>query len=213
LRDSALYARNAFAATKPPQQRRIVEGTLSGPLGASTRSSFLLSGSYDAEDSQAVIFAQTPAGTLQANAPTPSRNELFSATWNRQQGERHTQSLRFSHLGQRNSSQGIGGVTLPDAAFDHSDREDELTFRQQTVLSPRLLHDIRFTFGVEYEPRASLNAAPRIVVQDAFTGGGAQNDQTRTERHFTLVDALTWSPGRHAVKAGINIPDWSWRGL
>jgi len=213
FRDSALYARNAFAATKPPQQRRIVEGTLSGPLGASTRSSFLLSGSYDAEDSQAVIFAQTPAGTLQANAPTPSRNELFSATWNRQQGERHTQSLRFSHLGQRNSSQGIGGVTLPDAAFDHSDREDELTFRQQTVLSPRLLHDIRFMFGVEYEPRASLNAAPRIVVQDAFTGGGAQNDQTRTERHFTLVDALTWSPGRHAVKAGINIPDWSWRGL
>ena len=213
FRDSALYARNAFSATKPPQQRRIVEGTLSGPLGGSGKTSFLLSGSYDAEDSQAVIFAQTPAGTVQANAPTPSRNELVSATWNRQQGERHTQSLRFSHLGQRNSSQGIGGVTLPSAGFDHTDREDELTFRQQTVLSPRLLHDVRFMFGVEYEPRTSLTPAPRIIVQDAFTGGGAQNDQTRTERHFTLVDALTWSPGRHAVKLGINIPDWSWRGL
>ena len=213
FRDSALYARNAFAATKPPQQRRIVEGTLGGPVGRSKTTSFLLSGSYDAEDSQAVIFAQTPGGTVQANAPTPSRNDLFSATWNHQQGERHTQSLRFSHLGQRNSSQGIGGVTLPDAGFDHTDREDEITFRQQTVVSPRLLHDVRFMFGVEYEPRVSLNAAPRIVVQDAFTGGGAQNDQTRTERHFTLVDSLTWSAGRHAVKAGINIPDWSWRGL
>jgi len=213
FRDSALYARNAFAAVKPPQQRRILEGTLSGPLGGSKTTSFVLSGSYDTEESQAVIFAQTADGTLQANAPTPSRNELFSATWNHQQGERHTQSLRFSHLGQRNHSQGIGGVTLPEAGFDHTNREDELTWRQQTVLSPRLLHDVRFMAGVEYEPRVSLSAAPRIVVQDAFTGGGAQNDQTRTERHFTLVDAITWSPGRHAVKAGINIPDWSWRGL
>jgi len=213
FRDSALYARNALAATRPPQQRRILEGTLSGPLGRSKTTSFLLSGSYDAEDSQAVIFAQTPDGTRQANAPTPSRNELFSATWNHQQGERHTQSLRFSHLGQRNRSQGIGGVTLPEAGFDHSDREDELTWRQQTVLSPRLVHDVRFMAGVEYEPRVSLSAAPRIVVQDAFTGGGAENDQTRTERHFTLVDSVTWSPGRHSVKTGINIPDWSWRGL
>jgi len=213
FRDAALYARNAFAATKPPQRRRILEGTLSGPLAGSKATSFLLSGSYDAEDSQAVIFAQTADGTLQANAPTPSRNELFSATWNHQQSEGQTQSLRFSHLSQRNRSQGIGGVTLPQAGFDHSDREDELTWRQQTVLSPRLLHDVRVMAGVEYEPRVSLSAAPRIVVQDAFTGGGAENDQTRTERHFTLVDAVTWSPGRHAVKAGINIPDWSWRGL
>ena len=213
FRDSALYARNAFAATKPRQQRRIVEGTLGGPVSGSKTSSFLLSGSYDAEDSQAVIFAETPDGVVQANAPTPSRNDLFSASWNHQQGDRHTQSLRFSHLGQNNRSQGIGGVILPEAGFDHSDREDELTFRQQTVLSPRLLHDVRFMFGVEYEPRVSLSAAPRIVVQDAFTGGGAQNDQTRTERHFTLVDSLTWSAGRHSVKAGVNIPDWSWRGL
>ena len=59
FRDAALYARNAFAATKPPQRRRILEGTLSGPLAGSKATSFLLSGSYDAEDSQAVIFAMS----------------------------------------------------------------------------------------------------------------------------------------------------------
>jgi len=213
FRDSAFYARNAFAATKPPQQRRILEGTLGGPVAAAPKTNFLLSGSYDAEDSQAVVFAETLAGTVQQNAPTPSRNVVFSATVNHQQGERHTQSLRFSHLGQRYTSQGIGGVTLPESGFDHMDREDELTFSQQSIITPRLLHDMKVMFGVEYEPRTSLSSAPRLVVLDAFTGGGAQNDQTRTERHFTLVDALIWSPGRHVVKAGINIPDWSWRGL
>jgi len=123
------------------------------------------------------------------------------------------QSLRFSHLGQRNRSQGIGGVTLPQAGFDHSDREDELTWRQQTVLSPRLLHDVRVMAGVEYEPRVSLSN------RAAHRRPGRVHGRRRRERsdalgtHFTLVDAVTWSPGRHAVKAGINIPDWSWRGL
>ena len=50
-------------------------------------------------------------------------------------------------------------------------------------------------------------------ILDAFTGGGAQNDSLRTETHFTLVEAVTWSPPRHTVKAGVNIPDWSWRGF
>jgi hypothetical protein len=213
FRDSALYARNAFAATKPPQQRRILEGTFGGPVPETAKSNFMFSGSYDAEDSQAVIFADTLNGTVQANTPTPSRNVLFSATWNHQQGDTHTQSLRFSHLGQNNRLQGVGGTNLPESGFSHTTREDELTFTQQTVISPRLLHDIKFMVGDEYEPRTSLRAEPRIVVLDAFTGGGAQNDSVRTEHHFTLVDAVTWSPGAHVVKAGINIPDWSWRGL
>ena len=88
---------------------------------------------------------------------------------------------------------------------------NQLTFSQQTVLSPQLLHEVRFMFGVEYEPRLSVVAAPRVVVLDAFTGGGAQGDQLRTEHHFTLTEMLTWSAGRHTVKWGMNIPDWSRR--
>jgi outer membrane receptor protein involved in Fe transport len=58
---------------------------------------------------------------------------------------------------------------------------------------------------------AGVSAAPRIIVQDAFTAGGAQQNLLRTEHHGTLTDAFTWTPSRHTVKAGINIPDWSRR--
>ena len=212
FRDSALYARNAFASTVPPQQRRIFEGTFGGPVPDTQKTNFMLSGSYDAEDNQANIYAETPAGIVQANAPNPNRHMLIAGTWNHQQGDNHTQSIRFSHLNDKNTNQGIGGVNLPEAAFNHLNREDEATFTQQTVVSSRLLHEVKFLFGVENEPRTSVNAAPRIVVLDAFTGGGAQADSLRTEHHFTLVDAVTWSPPSHTVKMGINIPDWSWRG-
>lgn len=211
FRDSSLYARNAFAKTKAPEQRRIAEGSLTGPVGK--RTSFLLSGSIDSEDNQSIVFADTASGLVQQNVATPFRRVLMAGTVNRQQGTRQTQSFRFSHVDEKNTNQGVGGTTLPEAASNHENRTDEASFTNQTVFSPRLLNQVRVLAGVEREPRTSLSQAPRIVVLDAFTGGGGQNDSLRTESHFTLVEAVTWSPSRHVVKAGVNIPDWSWRGL
>jgi outer membrane receptor protein involved in Fe transport len=213
FRDSALYARNAFATDIPPQQRRIFEGSFGGPVRGAEKTSFLLSGSHDAEDSQAVIFARTLDGTVQADAPTPASRLLFTAAWNHMQGDKHLQSVRLSHLKEKNPVQGIGGTSLPEVAINHEDREDELTFSQQSVLSPRLLNEFRLLVGDEFEPRVSLHPDRRTVVLDAFTGGGAQGDSLRTEHHFTLTETVTWSSGRQTVKFGLNIPDWSWRGF
>src|SRR5579871_2799068 len=212
FRDSDFAARNAFAAVKPPEQRRIAEGTIGGPIGDGKSTSFLLSGTFDAQDNQSIVYAQTPGGTVQTNVATPFRNMLAAGSVTHQFGANNTGSFRFSHLYQQNSNQGVGGVTLPEAGYNHTDREDEATYTHQTILSQALFHEVRVLVGDEYEPRTSINPAPRIVVQDSFVGGGAQNDQLRTERHFTLVDAFTYSAGRQTMKFGINIPDWSWRG-
>ncbi|HMD34464.1 MAG TPA: hypothetical protein VKH42_05835, partial [Vicinamibacterales bacterium] len=169
-------------------------------------------GSYDAEDSQANVYAGLPTGIIQVNTPTPSRHELLAGTWSHQESDKTVQSIRFSHLGEENVNQGVGGVNLPETGSHRTTREDELTLSQQTILSPRLLNDVKFLYGVEYEPRTAVTQAPRIVVLDAFTGGGGQNDSIRTEHHFTLVEAITWSPKNHVLKFGVNIPDWSWRG-
>ena len=211
-RDSAFAARNAFAATKPPEQRRIAEGTLGGPIGSGDKAQFLLSGFYDAQDNQSIVYAQTLGGTVQTNVPAPFRNLLLAGSVTQQFGANNTGSLRFSHVYQRWTNQGVGGTTLPESGYNHTDREDEMTYTHQTVVSQTFLHETRFLFGDEYEPRTSIVAVPRIVVQDSFTGGGAQNDSIRTERHFTLLDATTWSKGRQTIRFGINIPDWSWRG-
>ena len=212
FRDADFAAKNAFATIKPPEQRRIVEGTLGGPIGDGKSTSFLLSGLFDAQDNQAIVYAETPSGTANTNVATPFRNTLAAGTVTHQFGANNTGNFRFSHLYQTNTNQGVGGTTLPEAGYNHTDREDEATYTHQTVVSQTLFHEVRFLYGDEYEPRTSINPQPRIVVQDSFTGGGAQNDQARTEHHFTLVDALTWQAGKQTLKFGINIPDWSWRG-
>ncbi|HWF84566.1 MAG TPA: TonB-dependent receptor [Vicinamibacterales bacterium] len=212
FRDSALYATNAFAATKPPEQRRVLEGSLGGPIQGFEKTNFVVSGSRDAEDSQSIVFADTLAGKVQANVATPFTNTLASATINRQQGEQNTISLRFSHQQRSSSNQGIGGINLPETGRSTSQREDDTTYSQQTIITPAFLHEIKLMVGFERQPSTSLSAQPRIVVNDAFVGGGAQADWLRTEKHFTLLDAVTWSPAKHVIKAGVNIPDWSWRG-
>ena len=211
FRDSALDAKNAFAAVKAPEQRRIAEGFLSGPVGHSDKTSFMLSLRANADDTQAIVFAQGPAGPIQQNVPAPYRDVLAAGTLNHQRGENTTMSLTLSYQDQIRHNQGVGGVTLPSAGTNWNFVEQSLFYTQQTIVTPKLLNQFRLFVGQEFEPTTSVIPAPKLIVLDAFTGGGAQGDTLRTEHHFTLTEMVTWSSGRNTVKGGVNIPDWSRR--
>src|SRR5882762_9659064 len=79
FRDYHLNARDAFAAVRPPEQRRIFEGSLFGPLGNSGKTSFMISANREEQDLQNVVFADTAAGLLQQNVANPQRNTELSA--------------------------------------------------------------------------------------------------------------------------------------
>jgi outer membrane receptor protein involved in Fe transport len=211
FRDSAFDERNAFAAVKPPEQRRIFEGFLSGPIRHSAKTSFTLSLRDNADDTQAIVFAQGPSGAIQLNVAAPYRNVLAAGTISHQRGENTSMSLTLSYQDQTRHNQDVGGVTLPSAGTNWNFLEQSATYTQQTIFTPKLLNQFRLFVGQEFEPTTSVDPARKLVVLDAFTGGGAQGDQLRTEHHFTLTDMLTWSSGRHTLKGGMNIPDWSRR--
>jgi len=212
FRDGRLNARNAFETTTSPEQRRIFEGSLSGPIGGGKSTSFLVSADREAEDLWAIVYAATPAGTFQTIVPAPVRTFSVSGTVSHQVGKKHTLSLRLTYQSETVQNEGVGGTTLPEAGASASDHEAEIIYTQRTILSPKLVNQVRFLYGQARSSSFSATLAPRIVVQDAFTGGGAQVDSVDTERHFTLNESLTWSAGKHLVKGGVIIPDWSWRG-
>jgi outer membrane receptor protein involved in Fe transport len=211
FRDSALDARNAFAATRPTEQRRVVEGFLGGPVRGSDTTSFALSLKRDADDREAIVVGQDLSGPIHQNVAAPVLNVLASGSVTHQHSEKTTIAVGLSYRKEATDNQGVGGFTLPSAATNWSQIEQEATYTQQTVMTPTLLNQFRLLVGNEWEPMRSLSNAPSVVVLDAFTGGGAQSDQYRTEHHFTLTDSVTWSAGRQVVKAGLNIPDWSRR--
>ena len=213
FRDNRLNAREPFAATKPREQRKILESSLTGPLGSGKTTSFLFAGSYQLDDAESIVFANRVSGVLRANIPNPQRDTDLSARISHQLGKKNTVSLRYEALDQYRKNQGAGGVTLPEAATNFRNREDSFTYTQTTTFTPKLINEFRILFGKEYQPLRSVQTATRIVVLDAFTAGGAQADRLQTEYHTTFHDVFSWSQGKHTLRMGVDVPDISRRGL
>lgn len=213
FRDAHINAREPFAESRPPEQRRIYEGVLGGPVGDGKRTSFLLTLDRSEENQQAIVFAQGPAGLIQANVPQPDRDLETSASIGHQKGDRHNLSLRFTSEVENTRNQGVGGTTLAEAGLDEHGREAEIILGARSVLTSRLLHEFRLLIGHERGSASSLHPGQSIVVLDAFTAGGAQADETTTESHFTLAESVTYAYGKHLFKGGFQIPDFSRRGF
>ncbi len=212
FRDSGLNARNAFAGVKPPEQRRIGDGFLGGPLGHGGTTSFMLSLSDDSEDRQAIVFARGLDGDIRQNVAQPFRHELASIGVTRQAGS-STISIRPSWEQEMDEGRGIGGTTLGTAGTTYYHREIDLTYNQQTIVRPTLVNQFQILVGHEIEPTTSVSSLAGIVVNGAFTGGGAQVDQRRTELHFQLSENLAATRGPHLLQVGFQVPDWSRRGF
>jgi hypothetical protein len=213
FRDYHLNARDPFAATRPPEQRRIYEGSLLGPLGHSKKNSFLISIDREEQDLQAIVYAGTPAGLLQENVANPQRNTEVSASITHQFTDSHLATVRFNSTGSSEQNRGVGGLVLPEAGINVRDREDEIYYNDSFVVTPNLLNQLRVVVGRDHAPTTSVSEAPGIVVNGAFTGGGAQGDNLHTENHMNLNEILTWTPEKHNIRAGINVPDISRRGM
>jgi Carboxypeptidase regulatory-like domain/TonB dependent receptor len=213
LRDAALDARNAFASTKPPERKHIVEGVFGGPVGKSGKTSFLLSGNDERDDQQAVVFALGLTGVIQDIAPHADRQALLSASLTHQVSDKTTISIRPSYEYESQQNRGVGGTTLASAGTNFEHREEQVTYTQQTVFRPTLLNQFQVLVGHEREPTTSLSPARGIVVAGAFTGGGGQADLLRTETHMQLTESLAWTKGHHLIQAGLQLPDWSRRGF
>ncbi|MBV8858847.1 MAG: TonB-dependent receptor [Acidobacteria bacterium] len=213
FRDAHLNARDPFALSRPPEQRRIYEGVLTGPVRRSKRTSFLLSANRSEEDLQAVVFAEGPGGAIRENVAAPARTLQVTAQISHAFSDKNSFSVRESFLREGTDNQGVGGTTLPEAGVNYRNMEQEVTFSHTLVLSPKLVNNFRILLGAERQSAASVTDAAKVVVLDAFTGGGAQADLLRTEYHANLTETLSYSTGKHFLKGGVNVPDLSRRGL
>ncbi len=161
-----------------------------------------------------MVFALAPSGPIDENAPTPQRNTEFSGSVSHLFGQTQLISFRGLYTDRTIRNQGVGGFILPEAGADFQDREDLFYFNHRGLITPKLLNQFRMlVFGRQHTSTKSLDTGPRIVVQDAFTGGGAQADRLQTENHFTFTEVLSYTAGKHSIRTGINVPDISRRGL
>ena len=214
FRDYHLDARNAFATTRPPEQRRIYDGNLSGPIGDGKKTSFIFGVAREEENLQSVVFADTPAGIVSQNLAYPNRDTELFFRINHQIGEKTTFSIRYEHTFDSARNGGVGGFNLPEVATNSAGRDHELYFTHRRILSPKLINEFTLRATTESGSTRGINlASPQIVVLDAFTGGGSPVNRHSTEAQIQLNEIVSWNQGKHFVKGGLNIPDITRRGL
>lgn len=214
FRDHRLDARNAFSLERPPEQRRYYEGNFSGPLGNGKTTSFLFSVNREEEDLQSAVFASTPAGLVAENVANPNRDTEISFRVNHQIDNKTTFSIRFESTFDSTRNGGVGGFNLPEVATDSNGHELHLFVTLRKILSQSLVSEFTMRAGNEGSSTSSVRPGiSKLVVLDAFTGGGGQTDRRTTENHVQLNEILSWNHGKHFVRAGLNIPDISRRGF
>ena len=212
FRDSDLNAQNALAPSKPFEQRRIYEGSVTGPIKFIPKSSFLGSFNRAEQDIDAVVDADiapttdNPSGLFQANVPAPTRDTEFSLRVAHQFGERHSGYAEYSYEDWNAQNQGVGGQALAAAGYSNQYHEDDLTVHLDSTLSAVLLNQFSIVGEHDFNRNTNASEAARVSVSGYFTSGSAQADALGSENNLRLFDMVTWTRGKHLVKAGIGIP-------
>jgi hypothetical protein len=208
FRDYRLDARNAFAETRPPEHLSLFDGYFSGPLGNSKKTTFQVSASQKQDDQQAIVYAHSPNGTFSQNFSNPQRSTYFLVGINRDLGKGNSLAIRYSYFNWSDKGNGVGGVNLPEAAEDETSRRHYLYVSDRAAITPSLLNEfsVRATTS-DGITRSVLQGQPRIVVLDAFVGGSGQTNYNELHNYLQLTDTLSWSHGKHLIKAGVNLPE------
>lgn len=156
-----------------------------------------------------------PLHSLIGNYPTREKTDMFSLrldqVWNANQRSFLRVSVTPSfnsgiqvNAQNQNFGQNAGSRTSLQRFLDHTG-----VAQHTWTLSPRLLNETRFQFarrGLHYG-FSDLPGGSGVAVNIpgyAFFGREPFSTVDRIERRWELADTVTWAPGHHTMKAGVD---------
>ena len=173
----------------PPYHTTFVFGSLTGPL--SKTASYSLGGSYrsiqdDAFTNAPILAATAGSNTLcgagvggcvqtqaQISTNTPQTRFDISPRIDLALGEKNVLTTRLQYVQNDQTNQGIGNLSLPQAAYDSHAKSFELQLSDDENFSARLINEIHFEYERDRSMNQALSNAPTINVLGNFTAGGA----------------------------------------
>ncbi len=171
--------------------------------------------SYERTDQTGAVSVQpldefAPLGGIFSS---PYAGNQFNGRVDVQLHRNHNAFARYTQDGNSTLAAGMG--TLPSGWVRRINQLDQGLAALTSVLSPRLVNDVRFSyFSSDLPVRAASSedcpncfglGEPRITVADAgITFGGAARSSTAGHR-YQLTENLVWQIGNHSLRLGF---DW-----
>jgi hypothetical protein len=210
FRDGSMSARSQFTPTKGPEQTRGYGITIGGAVVAQ-KSNFSLSVNGQDQYTTPNLNVALPTGkqfdVLKVRQPfqNVNINGLLDYALTRDQ------TLRFGYSQNNNERKnlGVGFYDLPERAFTSD--SNSYTFRalEAGPLGRRTFINSRMTMTWRDFGSRSVAEAPTIIVQDAFTSGGAQQAGRVHGKNLTAASDVDYVRGIHSWRGGVQLyADW-----
>ncbi len=197
-----LNARGFFAPAREPGQIRRINADVSGPLWRDRTSlSLWFSRSFSYDSSATIGF--TPAGKFSKLVRIPLDYDRLGVRLLHNATKRHRVLAEFDHWTQLRAR--IGQFDLPERLVNTRWDFKDLKLADYAVLSSRVLNDIRFRATWNGRSSSPLSDAPALIVNGAFSAGGAAANSRRSTASFLLTDDLRISLAGHGLSAGFQI--------
>jgi hypothetical protein len=209
----------APTAPEPQFERYNYGGTAGGPV-VKGKSFYFLSYERWSQDLP-VVSTITPSNAAVLGIPSTSigaytstfRAHTITARNDTQLNLNHRLSFRYNYYYDRESPLN-GGLIAREVSTRFDEDPFSYTAQLVSVLSPRLVNEARFLYatrsisnGVSADPDA-----PNIDVSGVGSfNGNANGTRLTDEKGIHFVDSLTWTTGRHVVKAGFDLLPVSFR--
>ncbi|HEU5257506.1 MAG TPA: TonB-dependent receptor [Vicinamibacterales bacterium] len=206
LRNDIFNARDAFAATKTPQNIARIGGGIRGPL-AVRKTSLRLNLDRNESNTAANIYALKPDGSpFLGFVSNPSHNTF--GVIGLEHALTEMQTLRIEYQRQQNVSRngGVGGFNLPERANNRENGNGQLRTQVQGLFGRSTLNEFHVEWRDTWNTQVSISDAPSINVLDAFNAGGSGINTRSNQRTFDIADNLDFTIGRkHATRVGVEL--------
>ena len=210
FRDGSMSARSRFTQTKGPEQLRGYGFNVGGAL-VKEKSNFSIS-----------VNGQNQYTTPNLNVALPNGTQ-FDVLDRRQQFDNvsinglldyaltRDQTLRFGYSQNNNtrSNLGIGNYDFPERAFTSDNNAYTFRALEAGPIGRRFFTNTRLTMTWRDFGSRSEVEEQTIVVQDAFTKGGAQQAGRVHGRNLTFASDVDYIRGKHSWRGGVQLyADW-----
>ena len=208
--DDSLVSRNPFLDERFPYQTRLYGGTLSGSI-VPGKSSFFIDLQKRDEDNTTAINARildasfNPTDFFFAYA-TPVRFFTFSPRFDFQLNKNNILNARYAFTENKLFDRGVGDFALPERAYSTVNRQHLLQITETAIVNPVTSNEFRLQFTQDAFNQDDDNVNAGIIVQDAFSGGGAGIGlaETRTRR-IELQNYITTIFKGHTLRFGARL--------
>ena len=197
-------------SNRPAYKQYMPFFNLSGPIKRN-KASFGFDFSRRSTTENALILATTLDSNLQPQTVnqavlTPQTFTTLSPRLDYAINQNTNLSIRYQHTQSELDNQGVGSFSLASRAYDTTSSENTIQATETSILGPRMVNETRFQFMRSDSAMRGGSSDPAIIVQGAFTGGGAQvgNSGTLASR-WELTNTSTFTRAAHMMKWGARV--------